>query len=407
MNTIIYLKENSSIKINRSYQASLQSLIKQNPELPITFNGDLLSFNPYVIGSLSLQDLTIIINPRINNLKINDYFEMHLFTEGLMSDDLKSLANNNFQFGLENAVINIFLKSLSNLVEIGVEGAFSLKRATSNVIRGRIIVEKLNPLNTALGMLPMEYSEHTLSTGFNKLIKLALDKISIIDNSLRIQKQCSLLAPYFEDIIVYPEELNSLLLDNFSLYHYENKHYPLVISLAKDILKNLKINFKNHDYYSSSYLINSNTVFENYVRKILSVSLKNKVEKWAKPKKFAELHINGSVYEKSYAPDILIGYNQVYNTALYVLDAKNKNIENPNSLANVADIYQLLFYCNSLKAESGALVYPSYKNPEFGKLSINGFDKNILYIFTLDFALPISQRHNVFIENIKNAFLLK
>lgn len=399
----INIVENSSYTLPPEYHDDFKKFLSDNSDLPMIFTDNTIIFDDYTIGSLTIRDLSIIINPRIKNLTPNHFFEMQLYNEGLLNDNITTLLGENSQFGIQQNLLQLFLSELMKLVSQGVEGSFIKEEEETNIIKGRILVEKISPVNLLQDKIPVEYHVHTRQTSFNKIIKLALDKIRIVLNDNDQKKMHALVNSYFEDIISFPHDLPLLLQEIESKLYYENPNYPTVLGFALKILRDLKLNMKNNEVISSSYLVNSNNLFEIYSRKVLSDNLKLNVSKWDIPKKIGQFKIKEKEYEKSYIPDIMIGYHNNTNTALAVIDAKNKDISNYQNIGSLSDLYQILFYCYSLNTSYGGIVYPYYGNLEPIRLNIDSFKENNLFAFTIDFNLPLRKRHAKYIQDLKKA----
>lgn len=403
---IINITENSSYTIDQSNIQDFKDFLNSNKSLPAKLIGNTISFDAYTIGSITVNDLSLIINPRIKKLTPNHYFEMQLFNEGLLDNNLSAIIGENKGYGIQENLTQLFLEETYKLVTQGVEGSFINVREESNNIRGRILVEDISPINLLMDLVPIEYEVHTQNTLYNKIIKLALAKILPLLNGIKQKKIYAMVNAYFEDIDVVASELPLLLMDYKTKLYYENEKYPVVLGLAIKILKDLKLNMKNNQVLGSSYLVNSNNLFESYSRKILSDGLHSSVSKWDSPKQIGKFSIAHKEYNKSYAPDIMIDYHNDTNSSLAILDAKNKDISNFQDIGSLPDLYQILFYCYSLNSTFGGLVYPYYGEIEPVRINIASFKESNLFAFAIDFSKPISTRNSEFVKRVKNAFRL-
>ena len=404
---IITIKENSGYALPENEVPFFKEFLESNKDLPVTLNGNTLIFEAYIVGSITVKNTSIVIEPRISKFTPNHYFEMQLFNEGLLNNDLSSLLSENEGFGIQENLISLFLQETFELVVEGVEGAFLKVQEKSGTVKGKILIEEISPLDLMQGVVPVEYEIHTRSTSFNKIIKLALMKLPSIISREKQNKLHSLVSAYFENIDVAPSDLPVLLLENEYKLYYENSRYPTVIGLAKKILNDLKLNMKNSEVLGIAYLVNSNSLFENYVRKVLSLGLKTSVTKWAAPKNMGQFVHQGVPYIKSYIPDILLDYRTDSNVALAVLDAKNKDISNPQHIGSLADLYQILFYSYSLNSTFGGLVYPCYGDYRATRISIESFKESNIFAFFVDFEKSIKNRNDDFIKQIKSTFRIE
>lgn len=401
---IITIQENSSYTLAENDIINFKEFLKANKSLPVKITGNTLYFDDYVIGSITVQDISIVIEPRITKLTPNHYFEMQLYNEGLLNNELSSILGENNEFGIQQNLTRIFLEEAFRLVSKGVEGAFIKVQEESNVIKGRIIAEKISPINLMQDLIPIEYDVYTQNTSFNKIIKLALMKILPLISEKEQVKLFALVNAYFEDIDVLPSELPILKIENESKIFYENDRYPTVIGLALKILNELRLNMKNNQILGSSYLVNSNNLFETYARKVLSDGLNLSVSKWDTPKQMGQISYKGETIIKSYIPDIIIDFHNDSNTALAVLDAKNKDVSNLQNIGKLPDLYQILFYCYSLNSNFGGLVYPCFGNLQTSRINIDSFKENNIFAFGIDFSKPLKYRNLLYIEEVRKAF---
>ncbi|HLS36625.1 MAG TPA: hypothetical protein VK061_10320 [Bacillota bacterium] len=399
--TIIDIYENSSYTLGKEYIEEFKQLLTENKDLPMALQGETIIFDSYIIGSVRIKDLVINIQPRIANLSTNHYLEIQLYNEGILNDKISSLLGENESFGIQENLIELFLKEAYELVNHGVEGDFIKVREETNKVRGKILVEEISPVNLFQDKIPIEYEVHTLSTPYNKIIKLALDKVKIIGRKDRHIKLHTIVNSYFDEIEANITDLPFYVLEKEMKIHFENEKYPIVLGLAEKILKDLKMNLKSNQVTSSSYLVNSNSLFEKYVRKVLSNHIKLNVSKWDKAKRMGKFKIGSNEYIKSYSPDIMIDYHNDTNSAFAVLDAKNKDISNYNKIGRISDLYQILFYCHALESSYGGLVYPYYGSLSPIKINIDSFKETNLFSFSVDFSKPIKERNTIFADFVK------
>jgi 5-methylcytosine-specific restriction enzyme subunit McrC len=403
---VVNIYENSSYTLDIRYIEEFRQFLNENKDLPMALLEQTIVFDAYIIGSVHIKDLVINIQPRISKLSSNHYLEMQLYNEGLLNDKISSMLGENESFGIQENLIDLFLQEAFDLVSHGVEGNFVKVSEETNKIRGKILVEKISPINLLHDRIPVEYEIHTLNTSYNKIIKLALDKARIIGRRDKNVRLHALVNSYFDDIDVDITDLNYLMHHKEEKIYFENNKYPIVLGLAEKILKDLKINLKSNQVMSSSFLVNSNNLFEKYVRKVLSTHIKNSVTKWDKPKKMGQFSIGSAEYIKSYSPDIIIDYHHDTGSAFAVLDAKNKDIFNHNKIGELSDLYQLLFYSYSLKADYGGLIYPYYGSLPPTRIHVQSFKETNLFAFSVDFSKPIKERNVAFVHSIKNTLQL-
>jgi 5-methylcytosine-specific restriction endonuclease McrBC regulatory subunit McrC len=155
-----------------------------------------------------------------------------------------------------------------------------------------------------------------------------------------------------------------------------------------------------------SFLENTNSLFESYIRKVLKDNLQESIIKWDQPRKFIEMRNSNKKGQKSYSPDILVNYSDLTESALAVIDVKNKSFE-PNSmksldlLCSTNDLYQIIFYCNQLKSKVGALIYPSSSTNEPVELMMDLNSGLKIFLFSVNMNRSFSSRSRKLINEIR------
>ncbi|MCT6889047.1 MAG: McrC family protein [Lactobacillus sp.] len=406
---IVELQEGNSYTLNNNELIDFKEYLLKNPSLPVHIIKNNLIFDNYIIGSITVKNTSIIISPRIKNFTSNDYFEMQLYSEGIISDKVSTLLNENTEYGIQENLVSIFLNCLKKLVNLGLDGYFINKVSYSNTVHGRILVNRIDPVHLIQNEIPIQYDIHTFQTTDNKLIKLALNKCRVLIRGTAQHQEFAQVDSYFQDIVVSHQEINQLIqLKKDSYYNnlHMNPHYSYAIKLAIKILSDIKLNMKNHKLLGSSFLVNSNDLFEKYARAVLKNNLNSSISKWNIPHHVAKFTIDNSDYYKSYVPDVLIDYNKNKNSTYALLDAKNKDISDHQNIANLPDLYQVVFYCQSLKTKLGGLIYPTKANIPPTKIVLDRFSDINFYAFYINFSLPLKQRNLEFVNNVSTKFSL-
>lgn len=405
--------ENSPLVLEE--QADIEAFLSfknDNINIPFNVKENIVIFDPYTIGSICINNILVNIEPRIKSLSINDYFEMQLYTEGIVDESIESVLKENSSFGIERNLVNTFLHCLESLVRIGLYGDYINISDASKYIRGRVKSEEISYIHIIKEILPIEYQVFSTDVSYNKLIKLALEKIRLLIYNKDNRIQYSQIFKSFDKINA-EKSLKQLYKQKVeSMNYFENKKYSKVLQLAMKILDELNVNFQNSqsdNMKNYSYLINSNTIFENYIRSILSNNLSQNVSKWDKGKEVATVNVGEKILSKSIIPDVLIDYSEVNKSAFVVLDVKNKDISDRNNLVNLQDLYQILFYSENLRSQFIGLVYPSKGESiaNYGKVNIAINRQVDFYYFLIDFNLSLNNRHNQFKKNLENVFHIK
>jgi len=400
---IIEITENESISLDEELIKELFQIKSQDPELPFRIDHNKIIFNDYTIGEIQLKDILIRIKPRHAVLGLNHYFEMLLYIDKIDSNALKTISYaNNTVFGI-NGLINNFINVCLNLISFGLTGVFTSKKIKSFKPKGKIIFSDYKKQIVPIEGIPVQIEDHKLDNVANQIIKKALLKINEYAN-LSTENRYNLLKilDRFTIITDYKKKNDDLKTDIVSFYS-ANHYYSIALEYAYKIIMDFKLGYSTDiGVQWNAFLVNSNDIFEKYIRKILERELPNKVDKWKTPKKFAEINLSGKIGEKSFSPDIII--DLVDGRAKAVFDVKNKhfspNEETLSSLTSVADIYELLFYAMQLKPKVCGLIYPADNFYEPIKVDINGFDSRV-FLLSINMSEDFEKRKKVFLDHVQ------
>lgn len=410
---LITIKENSPLVLDKQSDADAFTKFKQdNLNIPFEVRDNIVFFDSYIIGSICINNLLVNIEPRIKSLNINDYFEMQLYTEGIIDESIESLLKENSSFGIERNLVTTYLNSLEILVKSGLDGNYINISDVSKYIRGRVKSEEISNIHIINEVLPIEYQIFSIDVCYNQLLKLALEKIRLLIQNNESRVQYSQIFKAFDKVNTKRALMHLYMQKVNSINYFENKKYSKALQLAVKILEELNINFQYSQGDTTnnySYLINSNTVFEKYVRAILRNNLSQNVLKWDKGKEVATVNLGENILSKSIIPDVMIDYSEDTNSTFVVLDVKNKDISDHNNLIDLQDLYQILFYSENLRCQLMGLVYPSKDESvdQYGKVNVAINRQVDLYYFLIDFDLSLANRHKQFINNLKNVFHVK
>lgn len=409
----IVIEENSFLTLEDKYLPFVKEIIQLNQNTPIRLSGNTVFFNEYTVGIIKLDDLIIEIRSRNESITMNTIFEMYWFVNNGQSElRLETMGfdlNNSFEL---TSVTDFFYKLCTKLLQIGITGSFNKHKDFSKIIRGNIIFEEYFKKEIPIRGLSTIREEYSINCLPNQVIKAAIYKL--IQSEIKeenIIKLNSLLREfaYVDDLHYAQSELDNIEL-LIKTFYSPNPYYPIVLETSLKILRDLKISYNNGHLEWYMFLVNSNDLFEKYVRKMLQIGMKEDVIKWKEPKKYASIISNQGVGYKAFSPDIIIDYNETYDQGRVVLDVKNKKFnpanQNISELVSPSDLYQILFYCRQLKTNTGGIIYPT--NNDFEPIKIEICDENnpLLYLFSINMRDTFENRLVKLKSEIKNKLLL-
>ena len=405
----ISIKENTEYEADDTLKSQLQSMILDDPTLPIHLKGNVVTFDEYTIGSIRVGNYNIEIIPRNPVFTLETVFEMLLF-ESLNNFDenyMSSGFGDNQSFGV-SSIMSQFYYECVKLVDFGLTGGFITEEKSGREINGRIITEKYHPSYIPIRGVAFMNDRYSTNVPANQIIKSAILKILKIESRKQIRREYQMLLKSFTEVDEYCGSLY-IMDDIANQFFSANPNYPLTLEFAIKILRDMKMKFTNGSMSWNAYLHNSNDIFEKYVRKVVAKGIDAYVSKWDMPKQIAALSDGVRTGSKSYIPDILIDYSALTGSAKAVLDAKNKvfetNKENIGEILHSADMYQLAFYCDKLKTNLGGLIYPAGSDFRPINVMIDGSTDFRFVLFSINMREKISVRHRKLCDAIRDELL--
>ena len=402
---IKYIQEGGVIELDSRYLEIARKIKLTNTSLPFEVNQTSIFFDEYIVGELVLDDISIKLNPRNNAFNLNNYFQIICFFKNINEELLvgSGFSTGNDLFSFSNLSEN-FCKFCQKLIQYGLTGTYLEQRDSSFIINGEINFEEFKLQTIPYLGIPLLLNEYSINSQQNQLIKSALLKLIQIEpqdvNPIKFQILRDLIS--VDDIVFDRDKANIIINSYFS----SNPWYVNTLDLSYKILFDLQLEYLNGNLQWMAFLENTNSLFESYVRKILSDNLEENVIKWENPHKFLEMRGMNKIGQKSFSPDILINYSESTGKALAVIDVKNKTFE-PKSLKNLDllcstnDLYQLIFYCTQLDSKVGALVYPSSTTNPPIELMMDTNSGLKLFLFSINMNHDFGSRSQKLINEVK------
>ncbi len=405
------ITENSTCIIEEEYADKLKKILKSNSGLPLRIKDKTIIFNDYTIGELRIGDLAINIAPRNPAFSLSSFFQILQFLDKPLLDNLDGFGFENSQslFNLKD-ISKSFCLILNRLLQFGLTGYYETKTSTGFNVHGDISFNNYIPQLIPYEGIPSKHINYTVNSASNKIIKSAIQKLVSLEHPSVNAAKYQILRELenIDDELFSIEEIEEVINTLFSV----NPHYGIALELAKKILFDLKLEYKNGEIEWLAFLENSNDIFEKYIIKVLEVSLPVKVEKWTEPKQFAVLNTSDKTGVKLFSPDIILNYDHRNNSALAVLDVKNKTFEPTEKkelshLTSSNDIYQLMFYCRQLNTNLGGLIYPSSTDNDPIQMEIETSEELTIVLFSVNMKDTMKNRHEKFIREVTQYILNK
>ncbi len=401
--------EGGSIELPLDYVILAKEVKSKFPNLPFNIDENILSFNDYIVGELVLRDISVKLQPRNPAFDLNSYFQIVHYLHSTNQNDITGtefLEGSNV-FTL-NGLSENFVHLCKKLLQFGLTGSYILHEDQSTKIHGEIDFSKYDPHSIPYKGIPSIYSEYSIDNPQNQLIKAALLKLCLIEGLDVNPEKHQIL----RDLSLVKEEFFSKgqAKDIFKNCYSPNPWYVNVLDLSIKILFDLELEYSNGTIEWMSFLENTNTLFESYIRKVLIDHLDENISKWEKPHTFAKLKNINKFGEKSYSPDILVNFSENLEKADAVIDVKNKVFEpshasNLDMVCSTNDLFQLIFYCNMLDSKVGGLIYPSSTSNEPIEIMMDSKTNLKIFLFSVNIKEDFKERNRKLSYEIYNYLL--
>jgi len=324
------------------------SISVRSSEVGIMFDG--------IVGSLQLRNGDHIqVTPKVGDA---NFLHLLVFATGGLSLLKKIVGVTSYSKddgrGLESFVAEEFVFSVDKTIRRGLaherewvseEGLIFSGRVELLMTERRIAFMHQRPVISSL-------KRRTLDTAENRLVALALQVAEphLSESSLRLARQLRRKWPakmgHSQVIHRDLKTVESRLITNN--YRGVRDYYRELIGLTHIVLNIAGLGFDSDQFLrGSTYLINTATVFEEFIRKAVQMSLDGcgmTVSKGGLNPR--TLYMDGSYRVQ---PDVVIERDR---RCLGVIDAKYK-------MPTSSDHYQMLSYLENFGVERGALLRPS------------------------------------------------
>lgn len=396
---VIHISQGGFLRLlNGEKELLRQSFEKRKINLNcIDFQQDIVSFPQAYVGYIYLPTRKIIIDPKHEGLDLKHILRMYYFLYASEISDLDEPIYDVDKGGTYD-LIELFFAELDKVIKKGLPMEYRESRENLPYLRGNInLVQTI--MNRELGkreLFDCSFDELTKNCIINQVLYKACNKlIRITDN-----EKVSFMKKYFatvSDIDHIPE----ITLNVNTMYCKK------ALTLAYMILNEWSVSDYGNYTYGQDLLINFDRLFENFVKKILTLySGDHNFSYWDEEKQYAICRDSDDrSYSKSYIPDMLYLCQEQENSihAGCILDMKNKT---SNPFSN-ADVYQMFFYANQLHSRRAILCYPcceerknallKFDNEMFSLKKIHGVYINIAGDTSGEFKRNIYQ----FLDKVK------
>lgn len=258
--------------------------------------------------------------------------------------------------------ISQFLDSVNVLIKKGLRSDYIGREKNLSFLKGKLLVSKQLKKNSInKHKFYVEHDEFVLDRPVNRLIHLALTKVSTYSSSAANQKLAKELLFAFIDIpisIDVKNDLSAVKLDRGMNYYKEPFDW------AKLIIEGFSPLTMTGSSYASSLLFPLETVFESYVASILAMQLPQNMTLETQAKSESLVSFKKRKFFRL-QPDLLITESSkrivVLDTKWKLIDSRKDNGTDKFGLSQ-SDLYQMFAYGHKYLYGHGELflIYPSH-----------------------------------------------
>ena len=294
-----------------------------------------------MVGTLVVDDLRILIRPKIRPENLFLLLEVGLPPKAWRQESFDYTTSTD----LLPSVIAFFARTLANTLARGLLRSYRPEEERLIALRGRIDVA--SQFRQAGAPLPVacRYDEYTPDIFENRYVKAAANLAVRVpgvkaEDRRRLLRQVAALEDV-SDSSVRAEDLDRLLFTRL------NSHYEPALRLARLLLSNLTLLDQSGDRSASSFLVDMNRLFEDFVTHRLRRALRGRLELRSQ----FDTHL-GLRRQVPIRPDLVF---RSRGKEVYVADIKYKLTV--DARARTSDYYQLLAYTTALDLPEGVLIY--------------------------------------------------
>ena len=294
------------------------------------------------VGTVVAGAVRVLVRPKVSNANL-----FHLLEAGGQALDVRPEAFEYEQTGdLVPSFATFFARVAETALGRGVHRAYDEREEPVLAIRGRVAVATQQ---RQIGLpLPVacRYDEYTADVPLNRIIKAAATRLS------RLRGVTSTTRSALASILTRLEEVSSLQGPDLRLptvFNRLNTHYRPVERLARMVLQGSSLLDLVGDAEAGAFLVNMNTVFEEFVEARLTEYLLGNLQVEGQRTRW----LDSGHRVVQLVPDLIF---RRAGRPLFVGDTKYKLLADEEKGRN-PDYYQLLAYTTALNVPEGLLVY--------------------------------------------------
>lgn len=338
----LYEYERTSHRLSESQSRRLASVGKGAITVePEAQHGYYLITAQNMVGTLVVDDLRVLIRPKIRPENLFLLLEVGLAPDAWRQEAFDYATNAN----LLPSVIAFYARTLETTLARGLLRSYRHTEERLVALRGRI--DMAGQFRQAGIRVPVacRFDEYTSDIAENRYLKAAtrlalrVPGVAPEDRQRLLREAVSL--EDVADIHVEPDEFDQIAFTRL------NAHYQPALRLARLLLANLTLADRRGHHAASSFLVDMNQLFEDFVTQRLRRALRGRLEVVSQLRTYLATRNQVPI-----RPDLLFRRK---GHEVFVADIKYKLTD--DARARTADYYQLLAYTTALDLPEGVLIY--------------------------------------------------
>lgn len=298
------------------------------------------------VGALKIGDLSVSIQPKLPIARV-------LYLASCAMGALK-FRDEFVDFEDAPTLIEMLVPALvaaaHRAFSRGLVHGYRAEEESLHTVRGRIRIDE--QVRRRFGITPpieVRYDDFTADVLANRLVKAAAARLGQLDIIAKSRAALAGIDTQLENVAHVefpPDDVPEVRFDRL------NEHYRDVVTLARLILRHATIETGRGEFRAVGFLMDMNTVFEEFVRRALREELSLSDHTFPVGKRLPRSAFLDDNEKIKVEPDLSWWDG---TTCLFAGDAKYKRVRGeriPN-----ADLYQLLAYATALDLPAGLLVY--------------------------------------------------
>lgn len=293
-----------------------------------------------LVGTIVVPGVRVLIRPKVSNATLFHLLEPS--TEGL------AFGETSFDYDtreeLTPAFAAFFVRHLERALARGLVRSYREEEAALMGVRGRVAIDRLSRRGGLPVPVDCTFDEHTADNPLNRVIAGAARRVvrwpSVSPSTRRgLRRALSRL-----EEVGQPTRAD---IHRSTVFTRLNRHHRAVERLARLVLAGRSLNDSEGSAAAGTFLIDMNTVFEQFVEDRLRRYLGERLEVLGQHPD--TLDVDGQIHLR---PDLVFRRT---SRLLYVADCKYKLVA--TGKGRESDYYQLLAYCTALGLPEGMLIY--------------------------------------------------